>query len=511
MVILASIFVAPIKVYKADAWAGTVYIKANGDVEPIGAPVSRNGDIYTLTWDISSSGDGIVVERDNMTLDGNDYAVQGVGTGISLSKRTNVTIYSTQVKAFSIGIFLNSSSQISIVGNSITNNKGPGIKLSFCSNNYVVDNTIRDNQGYGISFYNLCSNNSVIGNNIRANHDVGIWLESSSNNSFVGNNVANHSRGGIYLWSSSNIGVVGNNVTASYEFGIYLNRIVNSSIFGNHVEASNRSGIFLDYFGGNDVFGNNVTNNECGIGFFESCLNRVIGNIIVNNQQGIGFWYLSNNNSIIDNDIAKNELGIDFMFPSNSNNSFYHNVLVNNIDQVKSSGDMNLWDDGYPSGGNYWSDYDGTDSNNDGIGTPEYVIDADNVDHYPLMGMFSDFNATSEHDVQILCNSTITDFHFNSTAIRFNVSGQNGTAGFCRICVPRALINSPYEVFVNGTKVQCNELNCSNGTHAYLYFNYTHSTKEVIIISEYRSFLILPLFMVPTLIAVIAYRRKRLH
>jgi hypothetical protein len=53
-----------------------------------------------------------------------------------------------------------------------------------------------------------------------------------------------------------------------------------------------------------------------------------------------------------------------------------------------------IWDNGYRSGGNYWSDYNGTDSykgqyqnetGSDGIGDTPYVIDANNTDNYPLM------------------------------------------------------------------------------------------------------------------------------
>jgi hypothetical protein len=102
----------------------------------------------------------------------------------------------------------------------------------------------------------------------------------------------------------------------------------------------------------------------------------------------------------------------------------------------------------------------------------------------------------------------MSDFQFNSTAIMFNVTGDDGTTGFCRICVPTALMNETYKVFVNGTEVSCNLLACSNSTHSYLYFNYTHSTQHVIIVPEFLSLLILPLFMIITLLAVIAYGRK---
>ncbi len=133
----------------------------------------------------------------------------------------------------------------------------------------------------------------------------------------------------------------------------------------------------------------------------------------------------------------------------------------------------------------------------------------DNEDNYPLMGMFSVFNAASEHNVQTVCNSTISNFEFNGTTISSNVTGKNATSGFCRISIPRLLMNETYSVFVNGTEVSHNLLPFSNSTHSYPYFVYNHSTQEVTIISEFPTFLILPLLIIATLLGIRNRPRER--
>jgi parallel beta-helix repeat protein len=338
--------------------------------------------------------------------------------------------------------------------------------------------------------------------------------------------------------TSNNVEISGFNITGATQWypsacGLYLDSVSNVSISGNYV-ANNTFGIHMDYSNNNTLANNKILLNHFGINMQSdndnntiiknsfsshtgvslslwsgSDRNLVTQNTFFDNSDGVDIGY-SNFNVISYNNISYNGLGIDIEQIGN-NNTICHNNLINNTDHAHSIlGATNFWDDGYPSGGNYWSNYAGVDAGNDGIGDAPYTIDASNTDRYPLMGMFSDFNATSECRVQTICNSSISDFQSNGTSISFNVTGEDDTAGFCRICIPTALMNETYRVFVNGAEVQHIILPCSNSTHSYLYFNYTHSTQEVVIIPEFPLFLILPLFMISTLLAVIVYRKKHI-
>jgi parallel beta-helix repeat protein len=127
----------------------------------------------------------------------------------------------------------------------------------------------------------------------------------------------------------------------------------------------------------------------------DSSNNTVSGNDAKANGDGIYLGASSNNNIVSCNNATANGDGI--CLNTSNNNEIYHNNFVNNKLQVVSSNSMNVWNDGYPSGGNYWSDYNGTDlysgpyqnvTGSDGIGDTPYVIDANNTDNYPLMNLY---------------------------------------------------------------------------------------------------------------------------
>jgi len=389
---------------------GTIYIRPDGSIDPSTAPISTVDNVtYIFTDDIY---DSIVVERDNIIVDGAGYNVQGTGAypskGMELSGRTNMMVRNTHIKNFYYGIWLSYSSNNSISGNNIANNRC-GIFLGASSNNSVGGNNITANNLDGIKV-SYSSNNSVGGNNITGNNWDGISLSYSSNNSISGNHIENN-WDGISLDESCNNSVSGNNITGNNWDGIelcYYSKY--NSISGNNIAANNYEGICVEYSSNNNITGNNITaSNWCGITlWYSSNYNGISENDIANNNRGVYLFHESSNNTVSRNTIINNENGV-FLYGV-SDNMFYHNNFIDNTKQVYiyTSGCANIWDNGYPSGGNYWSDYEGSDiysgpyqneTGGDEIGDAPYVIDDYNQDNYPLMKPWTPPPITATMDV----------------------------------------------------------------------------------------------------------------
>lgn len=154
----------------------------------------------------------------------------------------------------------------------------------------------------------------------------------------------------------------------------------------------------------NTIFECNITNCTYGIWGAETMNNTISGNIISNNTYGI-FFFTVFYNDIYGNNITNNDYGVWLEY--STNNKFYHNYFIDNTNQTHietSDGyPANTWDDGYPSGGNYWSDfeerypgvediysgeYPQSEPGSDGFWDGPYEINESNIDHYPIVPEF---------------------------------------------------------------------------------------------------------------------------
>jgi hypothetical protein len=132
-----------------------------------------------------------------------------------------------------------------------------------------------------------------------------------------------------------------------------------------------------------------------------------------------GILIVSSNNTISENALTNNGCGICFSgLEESGNNTVYHNSFINNTNQVIStSGSANVWDNGYPSGGNYWSDYPtryphAAEIDHSGLWNTPYVIDANNKDNFPLMSPWSS-SATYGVTINAYCNTEGIDLAFS--------------------------------------------------------------------------------------------------
>jgi len=330
----------------------TIYIRADGSIEPITAKVFlANSDNVTYRI-IRNIYDGIVVERSNITIDGLGYSVQGtkMGIGITLLTVYNVTIKNTRIAEFITGISLSHSLMCnitgnnitaseqdgialwdfskynSISGNNITANQWDGIHLEHSQNNTILGNNIKASNDDGIGLVYGSNFNNISGNNITANDDYGIRLSKSSSNIICKNNVVNND--GIRLSQSSSNTITGNNITNN-DWGIELYGSSGNCVYHNNLINNTYRGVYVGYSECNSMYGNNITDNGYGIELDEVSNGTIQGNTITNNSIGIWLAYSSDNSISGNNITANNDCGICLCRSSDLNNVSRNNIANN--------------------------------------------------------------------------------------------------------------------------------------------------------------------------------------
>ena len=197
--------------------------------------------------------------------------------------------------------------------------------------------------------------------------------------------------------SANNSKISGNKIT-NCQYGIVLLSSQNSTITENLLQAIGLSAaIQLSYSNNNLLKNNYIDSCTEGIQLREGSSNNIVeGNIVTNCQDvavrllgsGVGrVWYGPNNNTITRNSISSSGCGTT-IYGANGN-IISNNNYLNNTVQFSANEDYYLIWGGSRSintiDRNYWSEYNGTDANKDGIGDTPYIIDAYNQDNNPIM------------------------------------------------------------------------------------------------------------------------------
>jgi parallel beta-helix repeat protein len=334
-----------------------------------------------------------LVRSSRMIISNN--VIENCTYGIRLYYSSNNTIIQNIIRSYGVGIDLDDSNFNNLIKNNQIESEWEGIDIWWSEGNLIIDNKLiaKDvKEGCKISLglganrnfvnRNVCNGISVKGKgNIISENEIfdGFGISVSGSDHIISNNTIERCSDGVALSSVTNCSIKGNFITkCSDGIDIYDSSSIN--ITGNMIINSTFAGIDLIKSSNCYIVRNIIDNSSYwGIEISDSPLNVIMENNVLNTR-----------GSVLGTPVG---IGIDIY--SSSNNLICHNNFINNLKNADVFNEcMNIWDNSYPSGGNYWSDYVGVDEKSgpnqdlpgsDGIGDVPYIINEKNVDRYPLM------------------------------------------------------------------------------------------------------------------------------
>jgi len=361
-----------------------------------------------------------IVEQSNLTFNGTGtfYGTPIFGY-LGLISCTNITVKNLDVWGI---VMVNTTD--STISNVNSYSGKYGIYSYYSSNNDIINCNAYNNSKDGIYFY-TSSNNDIINCNAY-NNAAGFYIEEgSSDNNIVECDIYNNKADGIFFLSSSNNDII--NCNAYYNgrdgFSIWLSP--KSNVMGCSAYNNSKKGVLLESSSNSDITDcNSYNNSKYGIHLSSSSNCNITNcNVYNNSQYGI------------------------YIAPNSDNNLLYHNNFVNNVQNAYDEC-SNTWDDGYPSGGNYWDDYTGDDlfqgpdqniPGSDGIGDIPYNIPGgSNQDNFPLMSLWDEtppaitnvqaIPSAQKPNEPLNITCTVTDNLGLVDTVKINITGPAGFA-----------------------------------------------------------------------------------
>jgi parallel beta-helix repeat protein len=475
---------------------------------------------------VDGSGTGVVFNVTASNVQIYNLTIRNAKRGISLFPTAiNATVINNSVQLNSgYGVYVDSAGN-TIKNNTLTNNIGSGAFGLYIDSagNYLRNNNMTGNTyNFGISTF--AGNNIDPSNIVNKNHPIYIFTSQSYRS--VPPNAG-------YVAAVNSTRITVNNLNSALSNNDYGVRFVNTSYSSiTNIRALNnmKDGIYI--YKSNNVTVQNVSafNNNHGIRAEFSNYNRMIDNVMANNSYGISLWY-SNSSQIADNILSNGNVGFDLWssirntvggnFIQNNDaggiqdvrgggpgvqNLFYHNNMKNpHGRQVVYLNCIEKWDNG--AEGNYWNDSrslsppwgnpNATELNGEGILNTYYKICDNNFDQYPLVnpwkstrsyivgqtqnGKFKGYTMTVHADHVIASMKfTMVDAESYPRQLTFNITA--GSSGFVNVTVPRAWLDGPFTLSVDGVDRTGSLSAVQNSNWTSLYFTYASGIHQVKII-----------------------------
>ncbi len=310
--------------------------------------VEINGNKWSDT--IKVSAENVSIDNCLITDWGNDLTLMNAGIFVE-KKASGISINNNRLKGDTFGIWVDAAANATI------------------SNNTVEGNTkIRSqDRGNGIHLFNVTG--ALVKNNEVWHTRDGIYIDTSNQNKLI-NNELHHLRYGIhYMYSYNNL--IKDNYTHHTRTGYALMQSKYLEVINNRSENDTNYAILMNFIVHSTIRGNQLINTrqQQGPG----------GTQFVKGGEGKAlFIYNAPFNKIYQNLITKSEIGIHLTAGSEGN-KIYANYFVRNRRQVKYVANR-LVEWSFEGKGNFWSDYQGWDRNNDGIGDEPFEPN-DNMDN----------------------------------------------------------------------------------------------------------------------------------